>query len=83
MNWKNSDDVFDDSWEGCSTEVERATTDDVDRTGGPEATKSITRARGSSGALSKPLDDARSVAGWRAGTSPASRRATRSAINLA
>ena len=52
MNWKNSDDAFDKFCGGCSTEAEGATegkgatTDDFDRTGGPEEMKSITRARG-------------------------------------
>jgi len=46
MNWKNSDDVFGEACEGCSTKVEGATTDDFDRTGGPEEMKLMIRARG-------------------------------------
>ena len=55
MNWKNSDDVFDEFWGGCSTEVEGAATEDFERTGGPEEMKSMIRARGCSEADPFPL----------------------------
>jgi hypothetical protein len=57
-------------------------TDETARTGGPEATKSIMRARGASGVAFGSLSETRLVV-WRCGLSPPSRRATRSAIALA
>lgn len=82
MNWKNSDEVFEESCGGWSTKADEATTDDVDRTGGPEEMKSIIRARGCSAAEPAPLRVAEAGCSG-AFASPASRRATRSAINLA
>jgi len=54
----------------------------TERTGGPEATKSIMRARGDSGVLAGSVSEMELLA-TRRGLSPPSLRATRSAIALA
>jgi len=57
-------------------------TDGTERTGGPEATKSIMRARGDSGVLVGSVSEMELLA-TRRGLSLPSLRATRSAIALA